>query len=155
MILPQVAGLTDTQIEHFTAHGFLWLNHVFDKTIADEGRALLMLFLFSGVGALDAPIRFRKDSHQEVARLLQPAGDKELLFTELAKNLFATAHRPRVLATGAAGTVYLCHPFLVHAVQPHRGTAPRFMAQPPLELKRSLSLDQEEKSCFPLAVAIH
>jgi hypothetical protein len=24
------------------------------------------------------------------------------------------------------------HPFLVHAAQPHRGTAPRFMAQPPL-----------------------
>ena len=32
----------------------------------------------------------------------------------------------------AAGTVYLCHPFLVHAAQPHRGTRPRFMAQPPL-----------------------
>ena len=30
------------------------------------------------------------------------------------------------------GTVYLCHPFLVHAAQPHRGTEPRFMAQPPL-----------------------
>ncbi|MDF3856529.1 phytanoyl-CoA dioxygenase, partial [Paracoccus pantotrophus] len=39
---------------------------------------------------------------------------------------------PEVLATGAAGTVYLCHPFLVHAAQPHRGTRPRFMAQPPL-----------------------
>jgi hypothetical protein len=29
--------------------------------------------------------------------------------------------------------VFLCHPFLVHAAQPHRGRVPRFMAQPPLE----------------------
>jgi len=28
--------------------------------------------------------------------------------------------------------VYLCHPFLVHAAQPHRGAVPKFMAQPPL-----------------------
>jgi hypothetical protein len=27
---------------------------------------------------------------------------------------------------------HLCHPFLVHAAQPHHGTRPRFMAQPPL-----------------------
>jgi hypothetical protein len=42
------------------------------------------------------------------------------------------ADRPEVLATVDAGTVYLCHPFLVHAAQRHQGTAPRFMAQPPL-----------------------
>jgi hypothetical protein len=28
--------------------------------------------------------------------------------------------------------VYLCHPFLVHGAQPHRGRRPRFLAQPPL-----------------------
>jgi hypothetical protein len=39
---------------------------------------------------------------------------------------------PETTATGPAGTVYLCHPFLVHAAQRHRGTEPRFMAQPPL-----------------------
>lgn len=38
---------------------------------------------------------------------------------------------PRTLA-GEAGTVYLCHRFLVHAAQPHRGRRPRFLAQPPL-----------------------
>ncbi len=35
-------------------------------------------------------------------------------------------------ATGDAGTVYLCHPFLVHAAQPHHGERPRVLAQPPL-----------------------
>ncbi|WP_238588569.1 hypothetical protein [Rhodococcus pyridinivorans] len=37
-------------------------------------------------------------------------------------------------ATGRAGDVYLCHPFLVHAAQTLRGTRPRIIAQPPLEL---------------------
>ena len=44
----------------------------------------------------------------------------------------STAECEEVSATGPAGTVYLCHPFMVHAAQPHRGTQPRFMAQPPL-----------------------
>ena len=65
--------------------------------------------------------------------MLAPAGDAGLSLRELAANGFAeTAHCREVLATGEAGTVYLCHPFLVHAAQPHRGTRPRFMAQPPL-----------------------
>jgi hypothetical protein len=45
------------------------------------------------------------------------------------------------LASGPAGTVYLCHPFLVHAAQPHRGTRPRFMAQPPLLPGEPLRID--------------
>jgi hypothetical protein len=52
---------------------------------------------------------------------------------ELAGDGFiASAHRPIIAATGDAGTVYLCHPFLVHAAQPHHGRRPRFLAQPPL-----------------------
>jgi hypothetical protein len=47
----------------------------------------------------------------------------------------ASAHRPTALATGRAGDVFLCHPFLVHAASwPHRGRVPRMMAQPPVAL---------------------
>jgi hypothetical protein len=49
-----------------------------------------------------------------------------------ADGFASSAHRPVVTATGDAGTVYLCHPFLVHAAQPHHGEHPRFLAQPPL-----------------------
>ena len=45
----------------------------------------------------------------------------------------ASKHRPVTLATGRAGDVFLCRPFLVHAAQPHHGRHPRFMAQPPLD----------------------
>ena len=101
--------------------------------VRSRGRALLLLFLFSDVGDDDAPTRIRVGSHLEIARTLAPAGDAGLSLRQLAVNGFAETARCReVLATGEAGTVYLCHPFLVHAAQPHHGSRPRFLAQPPL-----------------------
>jgi hypothetical protein len=101
--------------------------------VTSKGRALLMLFLFSDVGDKDAPTRIRVGSHQAIARQLLPVREAGLTLGELAADGFAgTAACDEVMATGAAGTVYLCHPFLVHAAQPHRGTQPRFMAQPGL-----------------------
>jgi Phytanoyl-CoA dioxygenase (PhyH) len=96
--------------------------------IHSRDRALLMLFLFSDVGEQDAPTRIRSGSHLEVARILAPAGAEGLTNFEVS----ATANCPEVIATGTAGTVYLCHPFLVHAAQINRGSQPRFMTQPPL-----------------------
>jgi hypothetical protein len=101
--------------------------------VRSRGRALLMLFLFSDVGERDAPTRIRVGSHTDIARQLVPAGEAGLTLRELAADNFAgSAHRRVVTATGDAGTVYLCHPFLVHAAQPHHGERPRFLAQPPL-----------------------
>ncbi|AXK31769.1 phytanoyl-CoA dioxygenase [Streptomyces armeniacus] len=101
--------------------------------VASQGRWLLMLFLMSDVGKDDAPTRIRTGSHLDVAALLEPEREAGLSFMDLAQRAApATEHRPLDLATGRAGDVYLCHPFLVHAAQPHRGAEPRFMAQPPL-----------------------
>ena len=101
--------------------------------VASKGRALLLLVLLSDVGADDAPTRIRVGSHADVARRLAPAGEAGLSLGELAATGFAeSAGRAEVLATGAAGTVYLCHPFLVHAAQRHRGRNVKFMAQPPV-----------------------
>ncbi len=109
--------------------------------IESRGRALLMLFLFSDVGEEDAPTRIRIGSHQDIARQLAPAGHVGMTLGELAADGFAgSAQRRETLAIGEAGTVYLCHPFLVHAAQAHRGTRPRFMAQPPLLPSQPLSL---------------
>jgi hypothetical protein len=101
--------------------------------VTSRGRALLMLFLFSDVGPADAPTKIRVGSHRDVARLLLPHGDDGMTLAELvAADFGASGDHGEALATGPAGTVYLCHPFLVHSAQPHRGTQPRFMAQPPL-----------------------
>lgn len=123
--------------------------------VSSKDRALLMLFLFSDVGELDAPTRIRVGSHRDIARQLEPAGEAGLSLRELAADGFAgTAHCPEVLATGEAGTVYLCHPFLVHAAQPHRGTRPRFMAQPPLQPSEQLCLDRPDGAFSPVETAI-
>lgn len=101
--------------------------------VKSRGRALLMLFLFSDVGMEDGPTILRKGSHAHVARRLLPFGEGGLTLAELAADGFAsTAGCEEAFATGPAGTVYLCHPFVVHSAQAHRGTSPRFMAQPPL-----------------------
>lgn len=100
--------------------------------VKSTGRALLMLFLFSDVSEDDAPTKIRLGSHLDVAGLLTPMGDEGLSFMELADQLAELPERDTLLTTGEAGTVYLCHPFLVHAAQPHRGKTPRFLAQPPL-----------------------
>ncbi|MGH7003750.1 MAG: phytanoyl-CoA dioxygenase family protein, partial [Alphaproteobacteria bacterium] len=101
--------------------------------VTSSGRALLMLFLFSDVGPDDAPTRIRKGSHAAIARALLPYGEAGATLRQLSADAYASTQACAVdLATGMAGTVYLCHPFLVHAAQPHRGKRPRFMAQPPL-----------------------
>ena len=101
--------------------------------VISSGRALLMLYLFSDVGPDDAPTKIRKGSHSTVARELLPFGEAGATLRQLSADGYASTQDCEIeLATGAAGTVYLCHPFLVHAAQPHRGKEPRFLAQPPL-----------------------
>jgi hypothetical protein len=105
-----------------------WRSNVFS-----QGRALLMLFLFSDVGERDAPTLLRPGSHRDVARLLAPHGEFGLSLRQLVNAGFGqTGHRSEVAAVGDAGTVYLVHPFLVHRAQRHQGHSPRFLAQPPL-----------------------
>jgi hypothetical protein len=122
--------------------------------VTSRGRALLMLFLFSDVGEEDAPTRIRAGSHLDVPSVLAPAGDAGMSYLKLAEHLDATAQRPFVLATGDAGTVYLCHPFLIHAAQPHHGSRPRFIAQPPLYPAEPLQLHRDDGSYSPVEIAI-
>lgn len=123
--------------------------------VTSKGRALLMLFLFSDVGPDDAPTRILVGSHLDVPRLLEPAGEAGLTFIELAQQFDARTLQRRVeLATGRAGVVYLCHPFLVHGAQPHVGSTPRFLAQPPLYPATPLQLDREDDAYSPVEAAI-
>jgi len=113
--------------------------------LRSKGRALLMLFLFSDVEEQDAPTLIRVGSHLRVPRLLKPAGEEGMSARELAWPAErATRGMREVTATGAAGTVYLCHPFLMHSAQPHRGTRPRFLAQPPLSPAAPFELERAD-----------
>jgi len=122
--------------------------------VQSKGRALLMLFLFSDVSEKDAPTRIRVGSHQTVARILEPAGEAGMSFMEVAQQLDKTEGLPEVSATGKAGTVYLCHPFLAHAAQPHHGTTPRFLAQPPLYPAQPFALHRDDGAYSPVELSI-
>jgi len=123
-----------------------WVN------VRSRGRGLLALFLFSDVGLDDAPTRLVCGSHLYVPEFLASFG-------ETGTNADAVFWRPSVLcrpvahATGRAGDVFLCHPFLIHtATWPHRGTVARMIAQPVVHAQEEFAIDGSDPS--PIARAI-
>jgi hypothetical protein len=122
--------------------------------INSKGRALLMLFLFSDVSEQDGPTRIRIGSHLEVAKLLEAEGDQGLSAMSLAQKIDALAKRGEALATGRAGTVYLCHPFIVHAGQDIKGKNPKFMAQPALLTRNDFNIKRRREELCPVELAI-
>jgi hypothetical protein len=123
--------------------------------VRSSGRALLMLFLFTEVGEQDAPTRIRVGSHLDIPPVLARYGEGGASVFAAAREFdAASAHRPLALATGRPGDVFLCHPFLVHAAQPHHGTRPRFMAQPPLYPAVPYELERADGAYSPVEAAI-
>jgi hypothetical protein len=121
---------------------------------ASRERVLLLLFLFSDVGPDDAPTRIRLGSHLDAGRLLAArAGAPADFFAVAAELEAATRGHAEASATGAAGDVWLCHPYLVHAAQPHRGRRVRFMAQPPLPGTGPIDPGRPDRS--PVEEAVH
>lgn len=116
--------------------GWWWANYW------SKDRALLMLVLFSDIGTDDAPTRIRVGSHRYIRDLLMPYGDAGVNHQHLTFPGEVDAC-PVAHATGQAGDVYLCHPFLVHAAQRHRGHQPRFIGQPGVPWKQGGQLAAE------------
>ncbi|MGO1669331.1 MAG: phytanoyl-CoA dioxygenase [Sphingobacterium sp.] len=122
--------------------------------VKSKGRALLMLILYSDVSEKDAPTVIYKGSHMDVACILSGKGDEGLSFMELAERLHTLPTQDTVQATGKAGTIYLCHPFLAHSAQAHKGRSPKFMAQPPLLLRNELKITSANPDVAPVVAAI-
>ena len=100
---------------------------------ASRSRSMLMLFLLSDCGPDDAPTRVRVGSHLPTARQLLAHGEAGVSLADLAREGFESSAGCEIaLATGEAGTVWLLHPFTVHAAQAHHGRTARFLAQPGL-----------------------
>lgn len=102
------------------------------NNIFSHNRILSMIFLFSDVEEYDAPTLLSAGSHLEIAKILAPYGNRGLTFTELDQQIKSIENVNIIPATGTAGTVYLCHPFLAYREQSHQGIMPRFVARPSL-----------------------
>jgi len=134
---PQDPGDAGWHIDgSYDVAGEWWVN------VNSRDRGLLALFLFTDVGEADAPTEILVGSHLDVPRVLAPFGERGLFSGDVTGRLPAsTFQRPRALATGRAGDVYVCHPFLVHrATWPHRGTTPRLLAQPEIGHREPFAL---------------
>lgn len=128
----------------------------FRVNIRSRGRALLLLMLFSDVGPDDSPTRIRVGSHLDVPRVLAPHGlggvGRDPAFAAAVDR--ASSGRPTTRAAGRCGDVYVCHPFLVHAAQAHRGTRHRFMAQNAIEPADELDPGVTNRALSPVEQAI-
>lgn len=134
--------------------GNWWGGEDYWTNVRSRGRGLTAFFLFSDVGPDDAPTRLVVGSHLFVPAVLAEAGETGMAGGDVPERL-----RPSVLcrkvvhATGKAGDVYLCHPFMVHtSTWPHRGTTPRMMAQPGVEVPEGFAVDGTDPA--PVARAI-
>lgn len=118
-------------------------------------RSMLMLFLFSDCGPTEAPTRVRIGSHLPMARQLVKYGEAGVSMADLAQEGFeSSAGCEETTAMGEAGTVWLLHPFTVHAAQGHRGGRPRFIAQPGLGFREPLSLERADGAYSPVERAV-
>ncbi|MGE0325745.1 MAG: phytanoyl-CoA dioxygenase family protein [Polyangiaceae bacterium] len=121
--------------------------------VRSRGRALLLLVLLSDVGEDDAPTRLLVGSHLRLARHLAQHGESGQTLQELVDSGVLEPRSGEVaLATGAAGTVFVCHPFLIHAAQDHRGKNPRAIAQPAIFAPGELSLDSDPPNAVERAI---
>jgi hypothetical protein len=134
--------------------GSYWGGTQWWANVRSRDRGLLALFLFSDVGPDDAPTRLISGSHLYIPPILRPCGEAGVLSNDVAGRWrHSLLCRPAAHATGQAGDVYLCHPFVVHtATWPHRGTTPRMMAQPAVYVRDGFVLDGTDPS--PVARAI-
>jgi len=134
--------------------GNWWGGEEYWTGVTSPGRGLTALILFEDVDAVSAPTRLVYGSHRFIAPVLAAAGPDGMAGSAAAQRL-----RPSVLcrqvthATGCAGDIYLCHPFLVHTpTWPHRGRHARIMSQPRINAPDGFRLDGTDPS--PVARAI-
>lgn len=116
---------------------------------------VLLLLLFSDVGPNDAPTRVRLGSHHHAARLLVGSGKPVGSSVPRASCVPQTEHLPEAAATGEAGDVWLCHPFVMHAAQRHHGERVKFMAQPPLAGTAPIDPRRAAADRSPVDEAVH
>ncbi len=125
-----------------------WVN------VRSRQRGLLCFFLLTDVGPDDSPTEVKVGSHLDVPAMLDPYGDTGTSYQTIAHSLpRSTLERPSVFATGRAGDVMVCHPFLVHRVTwPSALTRPRLVAQVAVKMQGAVPLDTSAASPVERAI---
>lgn len=102
-----------------------WFTH----HIWSGDQVLTPIFLWGDVGPDDGPTLLARRSHRAVARLLAAHEPEGVPGDQIAAMVHEHITVGEIAtATGSAGDLYLCHPFLAHAINPVGPRAPRYIS---------------------------
>jgi hypothetical protein len=103
-------------------------------SLASRDFGLLVFTTLSDIPETGQATVLRLGSHRALAARLAGLGLDGIALRDLMQGQFPESeHAPQATIWGPAGTVFLCHPFTVHAACPNRGAAPRIWSVGVLE----------------------
>jgi hypothetical protein len=128
-----------------------WFTH----HVTSGEQVLTPIFLWDDVGIDDSPTLLAVGSHLGVARLLADHEPEGVAGTHIGQVVDSTVARDEVAAaTGEAGDLIVCHPFLAHSVNPAGPTRPRFISNVAVHGKQPLAIGPTRETSSPVESAI-
>jgi hypothetical protein len=128
-----------------------WFTH---HTTSGE-QVLTPIFLWEDVGPADSPTLLSPGSHHRVARFLSSAEPSGVPGSEIHAFIHERLQvGETVSATGAAGDVVVCHPFLAHTINPVGPHRPRYISNVAVHGFAPLNLDATAGALSPVEAAV-
>jgi ectoine hydroxylase-related dioxygenase (phytanoyl-CoA dioxygenase family) len=128
-----------------------WFTH--HLTSADQ--VLTPIFLWGDIGSEDSPTLLCPGSHLEVARFLRDAEPDGVPGKEIANFVHSRLRvKGTVEATGAAGDVIVCHPYLAHTVNPTSPRKARYISNVAVHGTAPLNATDEGARLTPVEAAV-
>jgi hypothetical protein len=128
-----------------------WFTH----HVTSSEQVLTPIFLWSDVGIDDSPTLLAVGSHVDVTRLLAEHEPEGVSGAHIGQVVDSTVARHEVAAaTGEAGDLIVCHPFLAHTINPAGPTRPRFISNVAVHGKQPLDIGPTTETRSPVEAAI-
>jgi hypothetical protein len=128
-----------------------WFNH----HLTSGEQVLSPIFLWDNIGPADGPTLLAVGSHQAVARLLSDAEPDGVPGEEIGRFFHNRLQvGETTAATGTAGDVIICHPFLAHSVNPVGPKRPRYISKIAVHGFAPLTFDAGAPNLSPVERAI-
>jgi hypothetical protein len=128
-----------------------WFTH--HLTSAEQ--VLTPIFLWQDVGSFDSPTLLAPGSHRAVAKLIARFEPDGISGAEIVSVVHAELKVDAVIeATGVAGDVFVCHPFLAHSINPAGPSTPRLISNVAVHGSKPLALTGSLSDLTPVEAAI-
>lgn len=113
------------------------------------------IFLWQDVGSSDSPTLLVPGSHRAVAKLIACFEPDGISGADIVSRVHTELTVDAVTeATGAAGDVFVCHPFLAHTINPAGPSAPRLISNVAVHGSKPLTLTGSLSDLTPVETAI-